>query len=95
MRHLIHEESNPDWVLQKQVIEGLGLLAERDLTFDVVAVFPNHLKHVPTLAEKVPDLMMVIDHLAKPPLTKPTAKPGASSWPPPPNAPMSMPKCPV
>ena len=68
IRHLIHEESNPDWVLQKQVIEGLGLLAERDLTFDVVAVFPNHLKHVPTLAEKVPDLMMVIDHLAKPPL---------------------------
>lgn len=68
IRHLIHEESNPDWVLQKQVIEGLGLLAERDLTFDVVAVFPNHLKHVPTLAEKVPELMMVIDHLAKPPL---------------------------
>ncbi|MCY4466668.1 MAG: amidohydrolase family protein [Chloroflexi bacterium] len=68
MRHLIHEESNPDWVLQKQVIESLGLLAERDLTFDVVAVFPNHLKHVPTLAEKVPELMMVIDHLAKPPL---------------------------
>ena len=70
MRHLIHEESNPDWVLQKQVIEGLGLLAERDLTFDVVAVFPNHLKHVPTLAEKVPELMMVIDHLAKPPLAE-------------------------
>lgn len=68
MRHLIHEESNADWVLQKQVIEGLQLLAERDLTFDVVAVFPNHLKHVPTLAEKVPELMMVIDHLAKPPL---------------------------
>lgn len=68
IRHLIHEESNPDWVLQKQVIEGLELLAERDLTFDVVAVFPNHLEHVPTLAEKVPELMMVIDHLAKPPL---------------------------
>ena len=70
IRHLIHEESNPDWVLHKQVIEGLELLAERDLTFDVVAVFPNHLKHVPTLAEKVPELMMVIDHLAKPPLAE-------------------------
>ncbi len=68
MRHLIHEESNPDWVLQKQVIEGLQLLVERDLTFDVVAVFPNHLKHVPALAENVPELMMVVDHLAKPPL---------------------------
>ena len=34
----------------------------------MVAVFPDHLKHVPTLAEKVPNLKMVIDHLAKPPL---------------------------
>ncbi len=68
MRHLIHEESNPDWVLQKQVIESLRMLADRNLTFDVVAVFPNHLEHVPALSEKVPNLKMVIDHLAKPPL---------------------------
>ena len=68
MRHLIHDEPNPDWVVQKQVFEGLQILADRGLTFDVVAVFPNHLKHVPTLAEKVPNLKMVIDHLAKPPL---------------------------
>ena len=68
MRHLIHDESNPDWVVQKQVIDGLQILADRGFTFDVVAVFPNHLKHVPTLAEKVPNLRMVIDHLAKPPL---------------------------
>lgn len=68
VRHLIHEESNGDWVLQKQVIESLQLLAERGLTFDVVAVYPGHLKHVPTLVEKAPDLKMVIDHLAKPPL---------------------------
>lgn len=69
MRHLIHEETNPDWVVQKQVIEGLQILADRGFTFDVVAVFPNHLKHVPALADKVPNLKMVIDHLAKPPLS--------------------------
>jgi len=68
MRHLIHEETNPDWVVQKQVIESLKILADRGLTFDVVAVFPNHLAHVPSLAEQVPNLKMVIDHLAKPPL---------------------------
>ncbi len=67
MRHLIHEEKNPDWVVQKQVIESLQLLADKGLTFDVVAVFPNHLKHIPTLVEKVPNLKMVIDHLGKPP----------------------------
>ena len=68
VRHLVHDEPNPDWVVQKQVIEGLHLLADAGLSFDVVAVFPDHLKHVPTLAERVPNLRMVIDHLAKPPL---------------------------
>ena len=68
IRHLIHDEPNPDWVVQKQVIDGLRLLAARGMTYDVVAVFPNHLRHVPTLAKQVPDLKMVIDHLAKPPL---------------------------
>ena len=46
----------------------MQLLAERGLTFDLVAVFPDHLKHVPALVEQAPDLKMVIDHLAKPPL---------------------------
>lgn len=68
MRHLIHEEQDPDWVLWDMVIEGLKVLAERNMIFEVVAVFPNHLKHVPALAEKLPQLTMVIDHLAKPPI---------------------------
>ncbi len=68
VRHLIHEEKDPDWVIRDHVIEGLKVLASYDMTFDVVAVFPNHLRHVPYLAEKVPELKMVIDHLAKPPI---------------------------
>ncbi|WP_156411119.1 amidohydrolase family protein [Paenibacillus sp. Soil787] len=44
------------------------LLSSYDLTFDVVGVFPNHLKHIPYLAEKVPDLRIVIDHFAIPPI---------------------------
>ncbi|MDQ7027570.1 MAG: amidohydrolase family protein [Anaerolineae bacterium] len=74
IRHLIHEEKHPDWVIQKQVIESLQILAERGLTFDVVAVFPNHLKHIPTLVEKVPNLKIVINHLAKPPLDEDARK---------------------
>lgn len=67
MRHLIHTEADPDWVVQDTVVESLKLLAGMGYTFDVVAVFPNHLKHVPTLSERIPNLKMVIDHLAKPP----------------------------
>lgn len=68
VRHLIHDETDPDWVVRDKVVQGLQLLAERDLAFDVVAVFPHHLGHIPTLAERVPNLRMVIDHLGKPPI---------------------------
>jgi L-fuconolactonase len=67
MRHLIHTEADPDWVVQDVVVESLKQFAAMGYTFDVVAVFPNHLKHVPTLSERIPTLRMVIDHLAKPP----------------------------
>lgn len=76
IRHLIHTEADPDWIVQDVVIESLKVLAKHNMIFEVVAVFPNHLKHVPTLAARVPDLTMVIDHLAKPPI----AAKGMSPW---------------
>jgi L-fuconolactonase len=76
MRHLIHTEPNPDWVVQDVVIESLKVLASHGMIFEVVAVFPNHLKHVPTLSAKVPNLKIAIDHLAKPPI----ADKGMSPW---------------
>lgn len=78
VRHLIHDEADPDWVVRDDVIEGLKVLASFDLPFDIVAVFPNHLKHVPQLAEQVPGLKMVIDHLAKPPIRSGEMEPWAS-----------------
>jgi L-fuconolactonase len=68
VRHLIHEDPDPDWLLRPDVADGLALLAERGLTFDVVAVLPRHLEHVPVLAERHPSLRLVVDHLAKPPI---------------------------
>jgi L-fuconolactonase len=78
IRHLIHEDPDPDWLLRDDVGEGLGLLAERGLTFDVVAVSPRHLEHVPVLAARHPGLRMVIDHLAKPPIAARGWEPWAS-----------------
>jgi L-fuconolactonase len=60
------------------VIGGLRLLAERGLTFDIPAVIPRHLEHVPTLAKEVPELSIVIDHLAKPPIKDRGWEPWAS-----------------
>src|SRR5262245_35179464 len=68
VRHLISEDPDLDWLVRAEVQDGLALLAERGLAFDVVAVLPRHLEHVPRLAERHPTLRMVIDHLAKPPI---------------------------
>lgn len=70
VRHLIHTEPDPDWVVRPEILDGLRILAERDLTFDVVSVLPRHLEHVPTIAAAVPELKLVIDHLSKPPIAE-------------------------
>jgi len=66
VRHLIHDEPDPDWLVRGEVLESLGLLAGAGLTFDVVSVLPRHLEHVVTLAQRHPGLRIVIDHLSKP-----------------------------
>lgn len=68
MRHLIHNEPDPDWIVQDRVIEGLKVLAGFNVIFELVAVHPLHLKHTPALVERVPGLTIVIDHLAVPPI---------------------------
>lgn len=68
VRHLNHEEADPDWLVRADVLAGLKLVEARGLSFDVVAIFPKHLNHVPTLARHAPNLKIVIDHLAKPPI---------------------------
>lgn len=67
VRHLIHHEPDPDWLTRRDVGAGLALLEERGLPFDIVAVFPRHLRLVPIVADRHPALVLVIDHLAKPP----------------------------
>ena len=68
VRHLIHNEADPKWLLQAEVIEGLKLLADVGLAFDVVATLPEHMECIPVVGEKVPNLKMVIDHLGQPPI---------------------------
>jgi L-fuconolactonase len=68
VRNLIHTMPDPEWLLRPDVDEGLGVLEEAGLTFDLVGVLPEHLALVPTLTERHPGLRIVIDHLAKPPI---------------------------
>jgi L-fuconolactonase len=78
VRHLINVESDPDWIVRDAVLEGLKLLADRSFTFDLVAILPRHLEHVPTIAARAPGLRLIIDHLGKPPIAAREWEPWAS-----------------
>ena len=69
VRHILDMEDSYDWVVRKDVVEGLRLVAARGKSFDFLAR-PHHLHHVATLAKAVPELRIVIDHIAKPHLSK-------------------------
>jgi len=68
VRNLIHNMPDADWLLRPEVDEGLGILEREGLTFDLVGVLPRHLELAPIISERHPDLRIVIDHLAKPPI---------------------------
>jgi L-fuconolactonase len=75
VRHLVESEPADDWLVQPAVLAGLQRLAARGLSYDLL-VHTRHLRHARTVAETCPDLRLVIDHLAKPPI----AKHGFEEW---------------
>lgn len=70
IRHLIHDEPDPDWVIQPTVLRSLKLLGALNLSFDVAAERPELLDHVPLLAESAPGTTLILDHLGKPPIAQ-------------------------
>ncbi len=67
VRHLVHDDPREDFLELDNVRRSLGLLAERGLPFDVPDAWPRQLYRLPALADALPDLVVVLDHLGKPP----------------------------
>ena len=69
VRHLIHNEADPHWILRPAVLESLALLEERDVVLELPVVFPRHLarRSRPRGAISA-SCRSSIDHLGKPPI---------------------------
>ncbi len=65
VRHVTQDEPDDDFIIRDDVLRGLGVLEKHGVPFDLL-FYVKHLKHAATLAERFPNLPMVIDHLAKP-----------------------------
>ena len=74
IRHIVHDEPDERWLLNSDVIRGLTVLSHRNLTYDLL-VRPQHLPYVQELAQRVPDLRMVLDHIAKPLISQSVIEP--------------------
>jgi L-fuconolactonase len=64
VRHLIHQENDPAWLLRDNVMESLSLLSEIGMPFEVYGSYAEHLNTALVVGKKLPDLKLVIDHLA-------------------------------
>ena len=69
VRHLVESEPADDWLIQGHVLNGLRQVAARGLSYDLL-VHTRHLKHARKVADECPELHLVIDHLAKPPVAR-------------------------
>ncbi len=69
VRATAENEPDVDWLARPEVRRGIAEVSARGLTLDLLVNTP-HLRHVPRLAEENPDLQMVVDHLAKPPIAQ-------------------------
>jgi L-fucono-1,5-lactonase len=76
IRHQVHDEDDPDWLLREDVRRGLAAVAEADLVYDLL-VRPRELPAALETARRFPELRFVIDHLAKPPIAAGELEPWA------------------
>jgi L-fucono-1,5-lactonase len=77
IRHLVHDEADPDWLARDDVTRGLSAVASAGLAYDLL-VRPRELPTATRVARSLPQLRFVVDHLAKPPVATGEIEPWAS-----------------
>lgn len=69
LRPMLQDLPDRQWVLRPDVAPGLQAMADEGLVFDAL-IRPDQLTSIVTLAQRLPALKIVIDHGAKPDLSR-------------------------
>jgi L-fuconolactonase len=75
LRPMIQDIPDPEWMLDTSLAPAFEAMVDHGLVFDAL-VLPKHLSALLELAARYPDLAMVLDHGAKPPI----ADGGLDTW---------------
>jgi L-fuconolactonase len=67
IRHQVHDEPDPEWLLRPDVNSGIAAVGAAGLVYDLL-VRPRELPAALATTQAHPDVTFVIDHLAKPPI---------------------------
>jgi L-fuconolactonase len=67
IRHQVHDEPDPDWLLRADVNRGIAAVGDAGLAYALL-VRPRELPAALATVRAHPDVAFVIDHLAKPPI---------------------------
>lgn len=67
IRHQVHDEADPDWLLREDVQRGLTAVFSHDLAYDLL-VRSRELPAAIATAQAFPQGRFVLDHVAKPPI---------------------------
>jgi len=67
IRHQVHDEEDPNWLLRPDVQRGIAAVSEGDLAYDFL-VRTRELPAAYETASRFPRMRFVIDHMAKPPI---------------------------
>src|SRR3954447_10826198 len=77
IRHQVHDEPDPEWLLRPDVQRGLRAVAAAGVAYDLLGR-PGDRPAATTVARRMPELRLVLDHAAKPPIAAGTPEPWAS-----------------
>ena len=77
VRHQVHDEADPDWLLRADVRRGLRAVQKAGLAYDLL-VRARDLPAALRIARAFPELRLVIDHAAKPPIASGELEPWAA-----------------
>ena len=69
VRHVVHDEADDNFMLQPAFQNGIAALKEFNLTYDLL-LFAKHIPVALQLVEKFPEQYFVVDHIAKPFISK-------------------------
>ncbi|MDQ1729935.1 MAG: L-fuconolactonase [Pseudonocardiales bacterium] len=77
IRHQVQGESDPEWLLRSDVLQGLRAVARAGLVYDLL-VTPAQLPAAIGAVRLVPELRFVLDHGGKPPIAEGAIEPWRS-----------------